>query len=169
MREHTDKLFGHASSCPTFPPAKVAPSDARASPSQPHHSSVGSSLRTVAPELFAEFVRRYSTLLDKAVEQRTHQGESISTALGDLSARLVGVLASARDVIELHAHALDAKLASVPPRWKEAYVEEGRFVVLELMGRLLSDYRAAFLQARQLFAPGSPHFALSEAHQGNEE
>ncbi|HZV07389.1 MAG TPA: hypothetical protein VE999_20060 [Gemmataceae bacterium] len=115
----------------------------------PPRAPLGGPLRNAAPELFAELVRHYGALLDKAVDQRIHQGESVSTELHDLSARLKRLRAGARDVIELHARTLDEKLASAPPPLTKAYVEEGRLVVLELMGRLLSDYRTAFLQAAQ--------------------
>jgi hypothetical protein len=146
MREYTSKLR----ECSSYAPLKAAPNEVKVSPGQPRRLSVSSPLRTTAPELFAELVYRYGALLDEAVEQRTHQGESISPELGDLSACLERLQADARDVIELHARALKEKLTSAPPRLTEVYMEEGRFVVLELMGRLLSDYRKAFLQATQL-------------------
>jgi len=134
MIENANKLFGSS-------PVRH--------PFSPPRRSQGSSLRSTLPELFSELVYRYGAALDEAVEQRTHQGEPLSPELSDLSERLRRLRAGARDVIELHARALSEKLASVPPRLTGVYVEEGRFVVLELMGRLLSDYRAAFLQTGQ--------------------
>lgn len=126
-------------------------------------------MRKTAPELFTELALHYGTLLDKAVDQRTHQGEPLSAELGHLSARLGRFRAGARDVVELHARALDDKLASVPQRLVRMYMEEGRFLVLELMGRLLCDYRAAFLQATQPSGQGSSRFASAKAHRENKE
>jgi|SRR5579875_164572 hypothetical protein len=162
--EHTNKLLGPSSTSPAIPPPRAV--NGKASPGSLQCSEEGS-LRTTAPEHFLELARRYSALLDEAVEQRIHQGEVLSVALSDLSTRLRQLQAGARDVIELHTHVLDKKLASAPPRLTGAYMEEGRFMVLELMGRLLTDYRKAFLQATQPSDKGGSSFAPSGAHRGN--
>jgi hypothetical protein len=75
--------------------------------------------------------------------------------LEKLNKRLGRLRAGACDLIELHARVLDEKLASAPSRLTRAYGEEGRFLLLELMGRLLSTYRSAFLQAMQPSGKGS--------------
>jgi hypothetical protein len=169
MMKEADNLFGSSSTCTTFSPPKGARDDARASPSSTRRCCADRSLRKTSPELFAELVRQYVALLDEAVDQRIHQGESLSAELGDLSARLIQLRASARDIIELHARALDDKLTTVPQRLARVYVDEGRFVVLELMGRLLSDYRTAFLQATQQSGQGSTRFASTEVHRETKE
>jgi hypothetical protein len=124
-------------------------------------------LRTIAPELFAELVRHHGNLLDQAVAQRAHHdGPPLSAELRDLSTRLGRLQAGARDVIELHARALDDKLASAAPPLTAAYREEGRFLVLELMGHLLSYYRTAFHQTTQPAGQGGPGLASSGANEG---
>lgn len=169
MMKEADNLFGASSTCTASFPPKGARDDARASPRPTRRTCADSSLRKTAPERFAELVRLYVALLDEAVDQRIHQGEPLSAEFGDLSARLRQLRASARDVIELHARALDDKLTTVPQRMARMYMEEGRFVVLELMGRLLSDYRTAFLQATQQSGQGSSRFASTEVHRENKE
>jgi hypothetical protein len=154
MMKQTNNLFGASAECPAFFPPRDVRNGAKASSNPPQRVSSNKSLRRATPELFAELVCRYGTLLDEAVDQRVHQGEPLSGELGDLSAQLGRLRAGARDIIELHAHALDDKLASMPPLQKGLYVEEGRLVLLELMGRLLSAYRTAFLQATQLSGTG---------------
>jgi len=169
MMKEADNLFGSSSTCPALYPPKGARDDAKALPSPTRCSCADRSLRKTAPEFFAELVRHYVALLDEAVDQRIHQGEPLSAELGDLSARLIQLRASARDVIELHARALDDKLTTAPQRLARTYVEEGRFVVLELMGRLLSDYRTAFLQTTQQSGQGSSRFASTEVHRETKE
>jgi hypothetical protein len=155
MMKQTDNLFGTSAECPALFPLREARNGAKASSSPPPRNSLNKSLRNTAPELFADLVRHYGALLDQAVDQRIHENKSFSTDLADLSIRLGQLQAAARDIIELHARALDDKLASVPPLLRGVYMEEGRLVVLELMGRLLSAYRTAFLQSRQSSGNGS--------------
>ena len=49
--------------------------------------------------------------------------------------------AGPRDVVELHTTALKRRLSSAGVEQAEAYTEEGRLLVLELMGNLVSYYR----------------------------
>lgn len=155
MMKQTDKLFGASADCAALFPPREARNGAKPSSSPPQRGSLNKSLRNTAPELFADLARHYGALLDLAVDQRIHENKSFSTELADLSARLVRLQAGARDIIELHARVLEDKLASLSPLLKGVYVEEGRLVVLELMGRLLSAYRTAFLQATQSSGNGS--------------
>jgi hypothetical protein len=155
MMKQTDNLFGTSAECPALFPPREARNGTRALSCPPQRCSPSGFLRNTAPDLFADLVRRYEAVLDEAVDQRIHENKSFSAALADLSARLGQLQAGARDIIELHARALDAKLASVPPLLRGVYVEEGRLVVLELMGRVLSAYRTAFLQATQASSNGS--------------
>jgi hypothetical protein len=149
MMKQAHQLFDSSAACPTLLPPKDARHGAKASSSPPQRCPKSRDLCHTAPELFAELVNHYGALLDEAVEQRVHPGESLSAELDDLSARLKRFQAGARDIIELHARTLDGKLASASSLMRGAYVEEGRLVLLELMGRLLSAYRTAYLQATQ--------------------
>lgn len=152
--KQADHLFGSSPASLAFLPSKDVRNAARASSSAPQRNPSSGSLRNTAPEFFAELVCHYGALLDQAVDQRIHENKTFSTALADLSTRLQRLQAGARDIIELHARVLEDKLASLPPLLRSAYVEEGRLVVLELMGRLLSAYRTAFLQTTQAAGSG---------------
>jgi hypothetical protein len=149
MRKQIDNLFESSPACATLSPPKGMRDGARTSPSPSRHDDLGGSLRLIEPELLAELVREHETLLDAAVDHRIHQSSTYSEDLDNFSARLVRHRAGARDIIELHARALDDKLATAPQRLTGVYIEEGRFLVLELMGRVLSTYRTALLQATQ--------------------
>jgi hypothetical protein len=170
MVKHSEELIGPSSSCAPFSPPRENQDSARTSLNPTRPCPPDGALHVAAPELFAELIRHYSAALDEAVEQRIHASDSLATELSDLTTRLGRLQAGARDVIQLHARALDVKLASVPQQLIGVYVEEGRFLVLELMGRLLSYYRTALHQiARPPAGQENSSLAPWEAHRGNEE
>lgn len=99
-------------------------------------------LRTGLPAVFAEVVQRYQTLLDQALERRAFKVEHpISVELRNLAQQLGLHRAVPRDVLELHLTALKAKTSAASPARAQAYAEEGRILVLELMGYLAAYYR----------------------------
>ncbi|HWG42965.1 MAG TPA: hypothetical protein VN688_09280 [Gemmataceae bacterium] len=105
-------------------------------------------LRVRAPDIFQTLATAYSKLLELAVHQRDYASEdALSTEVRELGMRLGRLQAGARDAIELHSRALEVKLASAPAMLARLYVEEGRLLILELMGHLLSYYRQECLQA----------------------
>jgi DNA-binding response OmpR family regulator len=99
-------------------------------------------LRESLPDIFNELVQRYSDLLDLALEQRAYKVEhTVSEALRALSERLGFLKFGPRDVVEIHSMALKKNLNGTTPQKAQAYTEEGRWMVLELMGYLVSYYR----------------------------
>jgi uncharacterized membrane protein YccC len=99
-------------------------------------------LRDRAPELFDDLLRRYTELLEHAVDERIYRVDHrISEALGSLADQLGRLQAGPRDVVNLHTAALKRRLATVRPDEAEAYTEEGRLLILELMGHLVAYYR----------------------------
>jgi len=99
-------------------------------------------LRESVPDTFNELVQRYTDLMDLAREQRAYKAEhDISGELRSISERLGLLRAGPRDVVEIHSNALKRKTNVVTTRKAQAYVEEGRLMVLELMGYLASYYR----------------------------
>jgi len=99
-------------------------------------------LRQQAPEAFDALLRGYAEVLEHAVEQRIYRVDHrVSDALGSLASQLGGLRAGPRDVVDLHTTALKRRLASAGTEEAEAYTEEGRLLVLELMGHLVSYYR----------------------------
>jgi hypothetical protein len=95
-----------------------------------------------APHLFDKLTGQYGHLVDLAMEQRAFRVEhDLSDRLRSMAEQLGFLRASPRDVVKLHSVVLQEKSSLVNPLKARAYVEEGRLLVLELMGYLVSYYR----------------------------
>ena len=100
------------------------------------------SLREGLPDTFKEMTKRYCDLLDLALEQRDFKVEhNISEKLRSISEEMGFLKAGPRDVVEIHSAALKQKSSETTPQKFQIYAEEGRVMVLELMGYLVSFYR----------------------------
>jgi DNA-binding response OmpR family regulator len=100
-------------------------------------------LSRTLPDTFRDLIQRYAQLLDLGVEQRTYKVDHrLSDALRAMAEELGFLNAGPRDVVELHTAALKQRIASVPPLRAQAYVDEARVMVLELMGYLVAYYRS---------------------------
>ena len=113
-------------------------------------------LSKVAPEKFDDWVQRYEGVLEQALEQRAfkvhyHTGETLRA----LAEELGFLKAGPRDVVELHVAALQAKTRTAPNARSAAYAEEGRLMVLELMGYLADYYRYRALGNGLALHPGN--------------
>ncbi len=99
-------------------------------------------LSRALPTTFQDLVHRYAHLLDLALEQQAFKVDHrVSDALRTLADEIGFLNAGPRDVIELHTAALKTKLAEASPRKAQAYIDEARVLVLELMGDLVAYYR----------------------------
>ena len=99
-------------------------------------------LNEAVPERFADLVLRYGAMIEQALEQRTYKVEHrLSDGLRALAEEIGGLHGGARDVIELHTTALRRTIAEAAPRRAQAYIDEARVMVLELMGYLVGYYR----------------------------
>jgi len=99
------------------------------------------SLREGLPDTFNQLVERYGELMELALEQRAYRVKHNIPEELRLLAEQVGFLkAGPRDVVEIHSRTLKMKTNGVTPQKAQAYVEEGRVMVLELMGYLASYY-----------------------------
>jgi PAS domain S-box-containing protein len=100
-------------------------------------------LEQSSPDLFKQLVRRYEDLTDLALEQRAYRVQhEIPAKLQDMAEELVFYKAGPRDVVEIHTRALKNKTASAVNSVRaQAYIEEGRMMLLQLMGHLASQYR----------------------------
>lgn len=106
-------------------------------------------LREGMPEAFNELVKRCGDLMDLALEQRAYRVEhNISEGIRSIAEELGFMKAGPRDVVEIHSTALKGKSKGATPQKAQAYVEEGRLMVLELMGYLLSFYRNYFTKGK---------------------
>ncbi len=109
-------------------------------PAQPRRSA-SAPLRQRTPTAFSQGVERYRILLDEALQSRAKQTPLPIAGLRDLGERLGAYDAAPRDVVELHLAAVRAAGADSPAARQQAYLEEGRLLVLELMGHLAAYYR----------------------------
>lgn len=98
-------------------------------------------LRRRSPEFFREAVSLYAALIDDALTRRAHDEPPSSSRLRELGERLGSEAAGPRDVVELHLAAIRAASAGTPVSRQQACLEEGRLLVLELMGHLAAYYR----------------------------
>ena len=94
------------------------------------------------PDVFEEMVERYATLMDLALEERMYKVEhNVPEGFHVLVDRLGFLQAGPRDVVEMHNLALKRKTAGATMQKSQAYIEEGRLRLIELMGHLVSYYR----------------------------
>lgn len=109
------------------------------------------SLEESSPIYFDGIVKQYGELMDLALEQRAFQMEDkVSSRLRILVDQLGYVKANARDIIEIHKAALKQKNQGVPFVKAEAYIEEGRILLLKLMGNLVMYYRSYYVGSTSL-------------------
>ena len=124
-------------------------------PRLPHASVAAQSLgltplRESLPDLFDELVQHYGDLLDQALEQRVYKvNYQLAESLRALGDQLGLIKAGPRDVVQIHHAALLIKAANVTGSKARAYIEEGRMLILELMGNLVSYYRNYTLSVRE--------------------
>jgi DNA-binding NarL/FixJ family response regulator len=105
------------------------------------------SLREGFPEPFAGAVASYSKLLDLALEQRQFKVEhNVSESLRELADELGFLRSGPGDVIDVHRTALSNKRKKVSPTRLMSYNEEGRFLLIELLGCLLSFYQTYYIR-----------------------
>ena len=100
-------------------------------------------LNEANPQKFEELKKEYILCLEQAFEQRVYKVKyPISAALKTMSNELGFMRAGPRDVVELHNQGIKAifELYLLPRR--QVYLEEGRLLILELMGNLVQFYRA---------------------------
>jgi len=100
-------------------------------------------VQRLTPEAIETFSDEYSRLLSLAVEQRAYKVEHNVAEQGRDFARKLGLAgAHPRDVIKIHLDVLQAKRRQIDKAVKtQVYLEEGRILLLEIMGYLASFYR----------------------------
>lgn len=104
------------------------------------------SIRESLPVVFNELVQQYSELLDLALEERVFKIDyEISEKLRALADKLGFIKGSPRDVIDIHTKVLKEKNKHYNLAKVQAYVDEGRLRLLELMGYLTSYYRKYYI------------------------
>ena len=110
-------------------------------------------LRESESDTFDELIQHYGDLMDLALEQRSFKVEhNLSERLRSTGERLGFLKAGPRDVVEIHSTALKRKSSQATPQKAQAYAEEGRLMVLELMGCLAAYYRTFSIGMRKTYA-----------------
>ncbi len=106
-------------------------------------------LQESAMETFNELAGQYENLLDMALEKRIYKKDhGISEHVHSLGDRLGFLSAGPRDVIDIYMHAMQAKSTNTNPQKMQAYSEEGRILLIEIMGRLVLFYRYYYAQTQ---------------------
>ena len=113
--------------------------------------SIGdSSLKENTPDIFTELEQKYNRLLDRFVEQKIYQVEyTLSEKIDVLIEQLGYLQATPRDLVELHMSVIKQK-QSISRKKSQAFVVEGRYLLLELMGKLAAYYRRYYIGLNRL-------------------
>lgn len=99
-------------------------------------------LRERMPERFAELSAQCARLLDLAIQKRTFDiRQSVSGEIQALAEYLGLLKVGPRDVMEIYLDALKSRINENNVKKSNVYIEEGRVLVLELMGYILAFYR----------------------------
>ena len=116
----------------------------------PSESNQDNSLFQRMPDIFVELKTRYQQLLDRFVEQKIYQVEyELAVETNVLIEQLGYLQATPRDIIELHTTALKQK-QSISRNSAKAFTIEGRYLLLELMGKLAAYYRRYYIGLSRL-------------------
>jgi DNA-binding NarL/FixJ family response regulator len=116
-------------------------------------------LAEVSPALFARCRDRYADALEVAWRDLRYSGDDahLDELVAGLAESLGGLGAGPRDVIDLHRSVISGRVDGVGRRQARALREEGRFLVLRVMGLLVDHYRRAALA--RVDAPAAPRDA----------
>lgn len=94
------------------------------------------------PQVFTELVEQFEALIEKGLEEKMYKvWHNLSEELRGMAGRLGYLKCGPRDVIEIYIMALRKKKQPGVILRAQAVNEEGRLLVLELMGHLVSYYR----------------------------
>ena len=101
------------------------------------------SLQQRLPHLFSRAVAEYARRLDQALVRRHGATDpSDEGDLRELGEQLGAQMATPRDLVAVHLAAIRTVSIDAPPTRQQAYMGEGRLMLLELMGHLAAYYRA---------------------------
>jgi DNA-binding NarL/FixJ family response regulator len=117
-------------------------------------------------DAFENLVDCYAELLDLALEQRAYKVEhDISEGLEAMAEQLGALLATPRDVVEIHYAATRRRTEGAANERALSCIEEGQLMALELMG-YLADYYRRFARSNGRARPRQSH-VTHEAVEGS--
>lgn len=110
-------------------------------------------VREAVPAEFEELVQKYSDLLAEIIDQSIHGLPSVlsSQTLRAMAEHLGFLRAGPRDVIDVHTTGLKRLSNNVSFQKAQVIAQEGRLLVLELMGYLVAYYRSRSILTREPF------------------
>jgi PAS domain S-box-containing protein len=105
-----------------------------------------STLSKTKPQLFSQLVLEYQHALQQALQNRLYRIENpVSYHLRYIAEELGQAGGGPRDVTKIHLTALKNVSAEQPLPRIQAYADEGRLLIIELMGYLASYYRNYYM------------------------
>lgn len=102
-------------------------------------------LQQSSPEYFDKLVKQFENTLELSIEKKILKTEyDIEGEIRSIAEQMGPVKAGPRDVIDVYLNALKKLSKDAKPQKTQVLTEEGRFLVLALMGNLVSFYRKYF-------------------------
>jgi len=114
-------------------------------------------LKDSQPDIFNELVQQYGGILDEALMQKNYKIENnYSIKLIQMADKLGFLRVGPREVVSIHTKALMEKNRDIHYKKAQANIEEGRLLILELMGNLVSFYRNYYMNITRRTAEHKP-------------
>lgn len=100
------------------------------------------SLRESYPDMFMAYSQKLSKILDMVVEAKLYKTDhDITSVLRDFADELGYSFAGPQDVVEIYSYTQKEKIKACNYEAIQIYLEEGRVVILMLMGYLVAFYK----------------------------
>lgn len=99
-------------------------------------------LSEAAPGDYEELASEYAELLEMAVDERAFQVDhEVRQKRARLATRLGALGADANDIVNIHLRFIEDRSPQFKPQAKLAYINEGRVMMLGILGDLVGYYR----------------------------
>ena len=100
------------------------------------------SLREVSPGVFNEFAQKFENALKLIIENKLYKtNHNTTNELQTLASEFGTVRAGPKDVVEIYSTVLKRKINNSNLKASQTYLEDGRLMLLEVMGYLVNYYR----------------------------
>lgn len=110
-----------------------------------------SPMKETQPAIFAQCILDFEKLLDLAIEQRAYRvTHDISGGVRSLAQEMGKIRAMPRDVLDIFTAAMRNKSQELTIQKMQARIQEGRIILLELMGYLVTYYRNYALGSKNI-------------------
>lgn len=105
------------------------------------------------PQKFNELVETYAKLIDEALEELSHRTDnSYRDSVAEFADSIGMLNLGPRDIINIHKEVILRKAQAANQAKLRAYISEGRLLLVQLMGHVLTFYRSFFWGCRALAA-----------------